>query len=428
MICKSALLIGLAFIVTSSKAASHNEECKSTLVETIPQHLTYNETVISKDTHDELLALINSATESIDIASFYWTLLGKDVMPKPVPESRKGEDILNALVSVAKNKSIKLRIAVNDDKQNSVHNEDLSALQQVAQLKRVNFTRLVGAGILHTKFILVDNRSFYVGSANMDWRSLTHVKEMGILAQNCPSLAADLANTFEVYWYLGGTEVVVPKPWPKEYSAKFNVTHPQQTTINGQPYSVFISSSPGELCPAGRSNDIDAILHIINTAQRFIHIAVMDYFPLFLYKRPTTFWPVIDDALRRAALERGVHVRLLGSHWNHTRSSMALFLKSLSALSNGKVFKGSIETRLFNVPSFTPAEREIPFARVNHNKYMVTDKVAYIGTSNWSADYFVSTGGVGIALSTTARNETNLHDQLESIFERDWNSKYSQVV
>lgn len=72
---KSTLkVICLAFL-TSLAAASHSEECKSHLVETIPQHLTYNETVISKDTHDELLALINSATHSIDIASFYWTLV-----------------------------------------------------------------------------------------------------------------------------------------------------------------------------------------------------------------------------------------------------------------------------------------------------------------------------------------------------------------
>ena len=154
----------------------------------------------------------------------------------------------------------------------------------------------------------------------------------------------------------------------------------------------------------------------------------MDYFPIYLYKRPTTFWPVIDNALRKAAIERKVHVRLLASHWNHTRASMGLFLKSLSSLSDERILKGSVETRLFTVPSFTPIEREIPFARVNHNKYMVTDQVAYIGTSNWSADYFVSTGGVGITLSTTSKNETNLHNQLKSIFERDWNSKYSQVV
>ena len=30
--------------------------------------------------------------------------------------------------------------------------------------------------------------------------------------------------------------------------------------------------------------------------------------------------------------------------------------------------------KLFTVPAFTPAQEKIPFARVNHNKYMVTDK------------------------------------------------------
>ena len=34
--------------------------------------------------------------------------------------------------------------------------------------------------------------------------------------------------------------------------------------------------------------------------------------------------------------------------------------------------------RLFAIPA-TPSQKLIPFARVNHNKYMVTDKIAYIG-------------------------------------------------
>lgn len=415
-----------AILLVSACAAIEPKQCKSSLVETIPQDLSYNETIISKDTHLTIVALIKSAKFTIDIASFYWTLLGKDVMPNPVPESSKGEDILKALVSV-KSRSVKVRIAVNDDK-NTEQSEDLAILRQVAEVKKVNFTRLVGAGILHTKFLIVDNESFYLGSANMDWRSLTHVKELGVFIGDCPSLAQDLANTFNVYWYLGGKEVVVPKSWPLAYSAKYNSTNPQRTALNGHPYDVFISSSPAELCPSGRTNDIDAILSIIDSAEEYIYIAVMDYFPIFLYKQPTIFWPVIDNALRKAAIERKVTVKLLGSHWNHTRASMSLFLKSLQALSNKKILRGSIETRLFTVPSFTPTERNIPFARVNHNKYMVTDKVAYIGTSNWSADYFVSTGGVGIAISTPSRNETNLHDQLKSIFERDWNSKYSNAL
>ena len=44
-----------------------------------------------------------------------------------------------------------------------------------AEVRNVNFTRLWGAGVLHTKLWLVDGKHFYVGSANMDWRSLTQV-------------------------------------------------------------------------------------------------------------------------------------------------------------------------------------------------------------------------------------------------------------
>lgn len=60
---------------------------------------------------------------------------------------------------------------------------------------------------------------------------------------------------------------------------------------------------------------------------------------------------------------------------------------------------------------------------------MVTDQVAYIGTSNWSGDYFTNTAGIGFVAQDTVhdRNEniTTIRSQLESVFERDWNSKYA---
>lgn len=78
----------------------------------------------------------------------------------------------------------------------------------------------------------------------------------------------------------------------------------------------------------------------------------------------------------------------------------------------------------------TADQKRIPFGRVNHNKYMVTDKVAYIGTSNWSGDYFVNTAGVGIILedSVNDRNESSrtIRSDLAKVFERDWNSKYAR--
>ena len=35
--------------------------------------------------------------------------------------------------------------------------------------------------------------------------------------------------------------------------------------------------------------------------------------------------------------------------------------------------------KMFIVPAYTEVQKTIPFSRVNHNKYMVTDKKAYIG-------------------------------------------------
>lgn len=88
----------------------------------------------------------------------------------------------------------------------------------------------------------------------------------------------------------------------------------------------------------------------------------------------------------------------------------------------------------FVVPA-SPEQNEIPFARVNHNKYMVTDNTAYIGTSNWSGDYFINTAGIGFILEDIENkiNETenikvaeSLRKQLQEVFERDWYSVYAK--
>lgn len=71
----------------------------------------------------------------------------------------------------------------------------------------------------------------------------------------------------------------------------------------------------------------------------------------------------------------------------------------------------------------------IPFSRVNHSKFMVTDKTAYVGTSNWSEDYFSHTAGVGLIVSQkTPRAQpgaTTVQEQLRQLFERDWSSHYA---
>ena len=82
------------------------------------------------------------------------------------------------------------------------------------------------------------------------------------------------------------------------------------------------------------------------------------------------------------------------------------------------------------VVSATTDQSKIPYGRVNHNKYMVTDKVAYIGTSNWSGDYFTNTAGVGIVIEEpdsmeAVGNNTSMRSELQKLFERDWDSAYA---
>lgn len=55
---------------------------------------------------------------------------------------------------------------------------------------------------------------------------------------------------------------------------------------------------------------------------------------MFIYTPKRKYWPVIDDALKTAAIEQKVEVKLLISYWNHSAPSEDNFLKSLSSLTN----------------------------------------------------------------------------------------------
>ncbi|XP_045138773.1 5'-3' exonuclease PLD3-like isoform X2 [Portunus trituberculatus] len=422
-------------------------QCRYEIVESIPENLTFPQgSPANPSTHSAWIGLLNSAQHSVDIAAFYWTLLNSDVSPKPFPSASLGEDVFARLKETGLKEGMKMRIAQNQPSHISPQKDSaILADLGAAKVRNLDFQRLMSGGVLHTKMWLVDDTHIYLGSANMDWRSLTQVKEVGIVIYNCSSLALDMKKIFEVYWQLGEKGAVIPSSWPAPLHTTYNLNHQLKLSLNGVPVSTYLSSSPPPFCPEGRSSDVDAILDVINKAEKFVYVAVMDYFPKTLYERKTKFWPLIDNALRRAAIERGVRVRLLASHWSHSRRDLPLFLHSLSALTSNAT-SVNIQTRLFVVPAYTPEQEQVPFGRVNHNKYMVTDQVAYIGTSNWSADYFINTGGIGLVVNETGtetqgqesakqeelpgdRVETkSARQQLQALFERDWDSQYAKPL
>nr|XP_060639662.1 5'-3' exonuclease PLD3 [Anolis sagrei ordinatus] len=414
-------------VATPSLDNTCSDPCRVTLVESIPEGLIYDDnSTINPSIFEAWMNILGDARSTVDIASFYWTLSDEDTHTHD-PSSSQGEEVLSELLKLP-NRGVSVRIAVNPP---SAHMpcSDLRKLEESgAQIRKVNLPRLT-SGILHTKFWIVDQMHLYIGSANMDWRALTQVKELGVAVYNCSCLAQDLGKMFEAYWALGLPNATIPSPWPANFSTAYNKETPLALQFNGTDAGVFFSSAPPALCATGRTEDLQALLGVIDEAQEFVYIAVMNYLPTMEFSHPRRFWPAIDNFLRKAAYERQVRVHLLVSCWKHSKGNMFPFLRSLNAMQDNRTHY-NVEVRLFVVPA-NESEARIPYARVNHSKFMVTDKVAYIGTSNWSGDYFLHTAGSALVVNqsdTEAGIQPTLREQLQAVFERDWDSQYSREL
>lgn len=399
------------------------DECRLTLVESIPQHVKYKANVtIGVPLEKVWKDLISMATQQVDVVSFYWTLTGDDInvnSSSDVP----GRDILRDLEELpSRNVSVRVVTSIPSVKTNS---SDLRILKHKGvHVRRVNFGRLT-RGVLHTKFWIIDRSHVFIGSANMDWRALTQVKELGVVVYNCSSLAEDLQKIFMSYWDMGLSNSSLPEPWPSQYDTAINKQRPLQVTEGNISSSMYISASPPSFCPPSRTLDLEAILSSISEAEHFIDVAVMEYLPFTLFTQPQRYWPFIDDALRTAAFETKVKIRMLISCGRDSDPAMLPFLQSLAAMNSPRQ-QIHIEIKLHIIP--VGNQSNIPYSRVSHNKYMVTDKVAYVGTSNWVGDYFTTTAGVGLVISQHAPQsvwETTLQSQLRAVFNRDWDSEFA---
>lgn len=399
-------------------------QCSMALVESIPLQMKFKDNVTFGIPLERVWKdLIAMATEQVDVVSFYWTLTGEDINVNSSTDIL-GRDILKELEELpSRNVSVRVVTGVPSIRTNST---DLKILQQKGvQVRKVNFGRLT-RGVLHSKFWIVDRKHVFIGSANMDWRALTQVKELGVVVYNCTSLAEDLHKIFKSYWVMGHPNSSLPQPWPAEYATDFNIYHPLLVKSDNVTSKLYITGSPPSFCPPSRTLDLEAILSIISEAQHFVNVAVMEYSPTTRFEKPNRYWPFIDDAIRRAAFERKVKIRMLISCGQDSDPAILPFLKSLASMDSPH--QGiSVQIKLYIVP--VGNQSYIPFTRVNHNKYMVTDKVAYIGTSNWSGDYFVTTAGVGLVISQHAPHPLwkteALQSQLEAVFDRDWHSEFA---
>lgn len=403
--------------------------CTFHIVESIPENITFGATSLPETTFRAWNSLIRNSRSDLLIAAYKSSLRGKHVLgAERQLFSQQGEQIFDALLEAGSTRGVSVRILENYPPKDKGDNEDgISLAKRGAATRRyLNFQKVLGKGTMHSKFIVSDKRSFYLGSANLDWRSLSQKMELGVLVNDCSCLAQDLSAVFNSYWGLTSNETDIGNDGYqlKQSEALFNMTHPLVVSHYGVRTEVFIATSPRQLNAPYRTWDLDAILRAINEAQNHLYIHVMDYFPMFIYSKPKRFWPVIDNALRRAIV-RGVEVKMLVAALHYP----ALGLRFLDSLETLNGLNGTIEVRIFKVPTSTSMQTIMIRERRTHNKFVVTDDTVIIGTSNWSGDYFDggSTGAAFVARQK-GTGPRPLVKEMKEIFLRDWEAEYSHKL
>jgi phosphatidylserine/phosphatidylglycerophosphate/cardiolipin synthase-like enzyme len=266
-----------------------------------------------------------------------------------------------------------------------------------AEVRRIDVRASMG-GVQHAKLFVVDGCASYLGSANFDWRSLEHVHELGVEVHE-PTVASELLRVFEMDWALAAGE---PPP-TRAPPGVFPVELPDGT-------SIAPVLSPRDVLPAGSRWDLPALTAIIDAAERSVRVALLSFQPSFRDGQP---FDELDAALRRAGA-RGVDVRLIVSHWD-TRAESLVPLQALQRAPGVTVKIATVEPH---------ASGFIPFARVVHAKYMTIDgSHNWVGTSNWSGDYFFKSRNVGLLIDGAA-----MAAELEAVHERVWSSPVAEPL
>lgn len=333
---------------------------------------------------DAWVDMIRSARRTLDFGEFY-------AANRP---GRALEPVLQALEQAGR-RGVRIRFLLSA----KMLGQDPATLARLKAIPgaEVRSFDLAGVshGILHAKYFVADGREAAFGSQNFDWRALEEIHELGIRTSD-PRLVRPLAELFEIDWRFAATHRVPELPKPPVSPA----ARPDAELVASPPFL-----TPGDIRPS-----LDALVDLLGQAKQRLRIQLLTYSPLAWKDR---FWPVLDNALRAAAV-RGVDVQLLVSDWELGGPSEA-HLKSLSLIPH-------ISVRIASIPE--APEGHIPFARTIHSKYLVVDDaILWVGTSNWEESYFLDSRNVEAIF-----RDPHLAAQGAAIFDRLWTSRFAAAL
>jgi phosphatidylserine/phosphatidylglycerophosphate/cardiolipin synthase-like enzyme len=341
---------------------------------------------------DVWLELIRGARTSLDIEQFYLSTWPGEPL----------EEVLAALGEAAR-RGVRVRLLL-DARMHGTYPLPADSLARLPgfEVRLVDFGRLAG-GVQHAKFFLVDGETTFLGSQNFDWRALKHIHELGVAVRD-RRVTADFARVFALDW--GAATPVGQAPDTARAAVAPQRAHPAGTLpyriaqAPGDTVLLWPSWSPRRFVPDTTLWDLDRLVAVLDGARDEVVVQFLSYGLGDRDRRDET----LDRALRRAAA-RGARVRVIASDWQAGAG--------LAALQRLTKVPG-IEVKLTTVPEWSGGY--IPFARVEHCKYVVADTLTtWLGTSNWSPDYFHASRN----LAVTMRNRP-LARQARAVFETSW--------
>lgn len=361
-----------------------------TLVESVPQGSMADDPAIA-NTDATWREMIAAAKHTVAIGQFYVS-----EKPAEVAGTDRLQPVIDELaLAVKRGVNVRFLVDASFSKKYPASVERLRGLG--VSIREFDAAKSMG-GVLHAKYMVIDEEDAYFGSANFDWRSLDHIHELGLRVRS-RRVAGVFLSAFDADWAASGGEAAAARA----------LGDPMTPELLGDE-AVWPLLSPRGYVAEPRFWDLDRIVSALDSAKTDVRVQLLSFETV---GHDGATFDVLDAALRRAAV-RGVKVQVMLSNWQKSPKKLG------AALALARV--PGIAVRFVNIPE--AAGGHIPFARVVHAKYMVIDDTqVWLGTSNWGGDYFFKSRNVGALV-----NSLRLARQLTTVFEGLVASPLSEAV
>lgn len=368
------------------------------LIETVPVETTIGHPGL-QSAHAAWVQLIRGAETTLDLEQFYVSRWPGEPL----------DDILDAIGEAAK-RGVRVRFMV-DSRMHGTYPATIDSLGTVDGIEvRILPMRDIAGGVQHAKYFVVDGTTLVLGSQNFDWRALKHIHELGVVIRD-ERVARVFLDVFEMDWAAADPDTARARA--SAGAQRLRAPHPEAIEVAVTPGDTAVvrpSYSPLEFIPDSSLWDRDAIVHIIDDARSEIVLQLLKYGTHSYGRTDAT----IDAALRRAAA-RGVRVMTILSDWQADGTEEMGEYQSLARVPG-------IEARLSTIPAWSGGY--IPFARVDHCKYVVADTAkVWIGTSNWEPGYWFGSRNLGVTIV-----HRGIAADARRVFESSWSSEYTAPI